>query len=700
MRNASRKMKILLGFLSLLSTLSLQSACSPGIISVVNEDSRLPPPPQAPSFENNRRFDDTVQKKERYGTSFAAGHFTRLFPIGHKQDLELAVGIPGSEGTNGNKNVGSVIMYVKDANGQETDSPILLTPERLHFQEPKDLQFGFALASGDFDGNNVDDLAIGCPGWGEGAGVVLVSYGPDHESGFSFLTNLNSPAGWRRFGHSLAAADFNGDGFDDLVVGEPGANVIAAEPATVWVFFGNNPADGRLNNNDRTEIPLPFPDRQQNDTVYGWSLAVGNFVSGLDASNIQPLPDLAIGAPLFNVVQGGDTQADVGKVYVFRPTGGRDFELALSLIPNGNWTSYARLFGFSLSAGNYNDDSSNGAEHTDLSIGAPKSSIPEHDGIGETGVEPFGDAHTPGAGLVFLAPHVGNMLDIELRVLSQDRMGISQKQDNFGWALASGDFNRDGTDDLAIGSPNEKLWDFNFTNPKKGGAIYFRFGQSGDWSEGAGGGIPSVPVACFDYIDSVRSGEFSSKGDRFGSVLLTTFVNDDPFADLLVGAPETDFLEDQNHIKDAGAIWIGLNETSEPGPFNGLFQGNVNDDNGPVLLTLNIHDREGAICGTLNSGNQNLNFDDFDVDPICLNVSTIHDNSPRIELSHYIVQNEDEERIGFLNMNLEALDVNMDAQTETVILETNFKSSEGDKVDRLVTADRVGDPTVDPDCND
>jgi hypothetical protein len=562
----------------------------------------------------------------------------------------------------------------------------------MNFLEQKGMRCGTALASGDFDGNQVDDIAIGCPGADHKEGLVLVSYGPDHHGQFSALTNINDPGGSRSFGYSLASGDFDEDGMDDLVVGEPGVNVVAADPPTAWVFWGNTPADGRLNINDATEIPVPAWDQQQNDTWFGSSIAVGNFISRIDASQILPGPDIAIGAPAFNIVEDGDVKNDVGKVYIFRLTGVREFTNVISLVPNNPWSSYAKGFGHSLAAGNFNSDTNNGGEKTDLAIGAPQSSIPTNDGIGETGQIPSGDPRFPGAGLVFLAPHETNELDTNLRVISQDRMGFSEKKDNFGWSLAAGDFNRDGPADLAIGSPNERISN-GFIRSKKAGAVYFRFGNPGAWA--TTGGIPAVPVVCFDYIDAAR-GELSDVGNRFGSSLYATLFNGDQFDDLIVGAPN---YFDLNGGNDAGAIWIGFNETTQPGPFEGTFDGTVNDDNGEVPITLNIHDREQAICGTLSSNNHILHFDEFNVAPLCLTISTLHDDSGHLDVSRYDVIDE-EGKVGDLSLTFDADDPDQDGTTDAVLLEIHFISRNRDLVlDRSVTADRIGDPTVNPDCN-
>ena len=151
----------------------LQTGCSflfPfGPAPIEDEEVRLPPPAQAPVFEGDPRFNDLPVRNQLYGSSLAAGHFTHA--VNSDNTLELAVGIPGADGASGKHKVGAVILYSKQANGTETQTHQTLTPgpngDNIDIPEETGLMFGFALATGDFDGNGVDDLAIGCPGFGD-----------------------------------------------------------------------------------------------------------------------------------------------------------------------------------------------------------------------------------------------------------------------------------------------------------------------------------------------------------------------------------------------------------------------------------------------------------------------------------------------------------------------------------------------------
>lgn len=115
-------------------------------------------------------------------------------------------------------------------------------------------QFGFSLIGGDFDGDGLEDLAIGAllsdPNTRQDAGEVDIVYG---QPGFSSL-DLDLDASRRtlilgfeagdEMGIALGAGDHNGDGFDDLLVGAHLADGINNErPASgeALLFLGGTP---------------------------------------------------------------------------------------------------------------------------------------------------------------------------------------------------------------------------------------------------------------------------------------------------------------------------------------------------------------------------------------------------------------------------------------------------------------------------
>ncbi|MEM1367584.1 MAG: LamG-like jellyroll fold domain-containing protein [Cyanobacteria bacterium P01_H01_bin.15] len=111
-----------------------------------------------------------------------------------------------------------------------------------------DVEAGHSVSgAGDLDGDGNEDLAIGAPGEGKGAGQVYVVAGGQDLSNNGISTPLNlawesnlviaGPEPHARTGSQVTdAGDFNGDQIDDLVLGSPQAGYSAGQ---AHVIFGN-----------------------------------------------------------------------------------------------------------------------------------------------------------------------------------------------------------------------------------------------------------------------------------------------------------------------------------------------------------------------------------------------------------------------------------------------------------------------------
>jgi len=108
------------------------------------------------------------------------------------------------------------------------------------------------MASGDFNGDHIDDLAIPIPNEDVGtaidAGSVEILYGAS--AGLTatgsqvWNKNKSGIAGdatnFEQFGTTLATGDFNGDGFADLAVGVPKTTVSGLTNAgAVHIIYGS-----------------------------------------------------------------------------------------------------------------------------------------------------------------------------------------------------------------------------------------------------------------------------------------------------------------------------------------------------------------------------------------------------------------------------------------------------------------------------
>eukprot|EP01136_Pigoraptor_vietnamica_P010203 Opistho-1_new@47583 len=103
----------------------------------------------------------------------------------------------------------------------------LSTVESWTFDGPaNDEEFGYAMAlAGDVNKDGYPDVVIGAPFYNNRQGRIFIFFGGASGPGAApneivYGSSL-SPAGAQMFGFSLASADFDGDGYPDILVGAP-----------------------------------------------------------------------------------------------------------------------------------------------------------------------------------------------------------------------------------------------------------------------------------------------------------------------------------------------------------------------------------------------------------------------------------------------------------------------------------------------
>jgi hypothetical protein len=398
--------------------------------------------------------------------------------------------------------------------------------------------FGEVVATGDFDGDGYDDLAIGVPdedlGTTSDAGAVNILYGSPF-GGLSSTDNqiwhqdvsgvLGVGQAFDQLGSSLVAGDFDGDGYDDLAIGVPGEDIGDNNDAgAVHIFYGSS--------NGLTATGDQLFDQ---DDLIGSLAEVGDHFGGTLTSgdfDNDGYDDLAVGSPDEN--WNGTPGAGMVHAIYGSNTG-------LTTVGN-DWFSQDNLsdspedfdnFGFSLTAGDFNSDGED-----DLAIGVPNEDL----GTGTSAIN--------NAGAIHVVNGTNNGLTTaNEQFLHQDSTGIADSaelSDNFGYSLTSGDFDSDSYDDLAIGVPNEDLG--TSTNPiDSAGAVNVLYGSSNS--------VTGTGDQFWHQDVSGIQGE-ANAFDDFGRSLSTGDFDNDGYDDLAVGVPFEDLATGPDEITNAGAVNI------------------------------------------------------------------------------------------------------------------------------------------------
>jgi hypothetical protein len=288
------------------------------------------------------------------------------------------------------------------------------------------------------------------------------------------------------FGSALAAGDFNNDGYDDLAVGVPGEDsLVAIDIGAVNIVYGRAIGLGSTGKQQwHQDVPDILNSAEAGDE-FGSALATGDF-------NGDRYADLAIGIP------GEDSEAGAVSVLYGGPLRLTEVgnEFWQQKIGNSDAAEAGDRLGWALAAGDFDGD-----RYADLAIGVPYEDI-------EGSVVKFN------AGAVDVVyGSASGLYNKHGWWFHQDLLDLTDTAeggDTFGWALAAGDFDDNGCDDLAVGVPHEDIGAW----PGNNGLVNVVYGTVNGL--GAGGrpdqmwwqGAPDIAGS-------------PSENDRFGWALVT-----------------------------------------------------------------------------------------------------------------------------------------------------------------------------------
>src|SRR5262245_5117687 len=248
---------------------------------------------------------------------------------------DVIVGAPEADSLNNDEDSGAAYVYLGSATGLETD-PVFSAESGFT------TRFGNSVSTaGDVNGDGYDDVIVGDPNFS----MIFVYRGSD-------IGPIATP--WTRttaqvqtwFGWSVATAgDVNGDGYGDVIVGAYSYDNGQTNEGRAFVYLGSPSGPGAS--------PAWTTESDQADASYGWSVGGAGDVNGDGYS------DVVVGAYAFDNGQNAE-----GRAHVFLGS-------ATGLATSPAWTAEAdqdlASLGWSVGgAGDVNGDGSG-----DVVVGAP-----------------------------------------------------------------------------------------------------------------------------------------------------------------------------------------------------------------------------------------------------------------------------------------------------------------------------------------
>jgi hypothetical protein len=357
----------------------------------------------------------------KFGSAVVTGDFNK------DGKIDVAVGAPNDKV--GTAASGTVSVFPGSATGIGTGKRLLQTD--FGAADEAGDRWGAALAAGDFNKDGFTDLAIGAPGEEVGtvkSGAIAVYRGSASGliggAGFSQTTGGGTNEANDAFGTSLAAADFNADGFADLAIGTPG-EMPAGETAHGGIVFVYKGAASGVVQGWSTTQEDSGASTEAGDQ-YGAAVAAGNVTGSANA-------DLVVGGP---GEAPGTAPAGAGDVFVV-PGAASGKSTGFDRVQGdaGGGSEANDHFGAALVVGNFDKDG-----FADIAVGVPDEAP---------------DASSPHGGAIAVFPGASSQTAAGFWVQEIRGGEAIAAGDKFGTSLATGDSNGDGFADLLAGAPGK-----------------------------------------------------------------------------------------------------------------------------------------------------------------------------------------------------------------------------------------------------